>query len=121
MGHYCKICGRTRANERFSGKGHKQHICKECMSLPVAERESILQEDEIFGFLHQSHISEKNIKRLHTLAESPYPTVAEHAALVLEIAAVKEYKRRRLTFLGRNHPDLLERLEETGLIYAHHW
>ena len=22
MGHYCWVCGRTRANERFSGKGH---------------------------------------------------------------------------------------------------
>ena len=30
MGHYCRICGRTRANEKFSGKGHKNHICKDC-------------------------------------------------------------------------------------------
>ncbi|OLN27401.1 hypothetical protein DSOL_4583 [Desulfosporosinus metallidurans] len=30
MGHYCRICGRTRANERFSGKGHASHICKDC-------------------------------------------------------------------------------------------
>lgn len=30
MGHYCKICGRTRANEKFSGKGHKNHVCKDC-------------------------------------------------------------------------------------------
>ncbi len=29
-GHYCKACGRTRANEKFSGKGHRQHICKDC-------------------------------------------------------------------------------------------
>jgi hypothetical protein len=30
MGHYCRRCGRTRANEKFSGKGHKNHVCKDC-------------------------------------------------------------------------------------------
>jgi hypothetical protein len=29
-GHYCRICGRRRANEKFSGRGHAQHICKDC-------------------------------------------------------------------------------------------
>ncbi len=29
-GHYCRGCGRYRANEKFSGKGHKLHICKDC-------------------------------------------------------------------------------------------
>jgi len=28
-GHYCKICGEYKANEKFSGKGHAAHICKE--------------------------------------------------------------------------------------------
>ena len=41
-GHYCKICGRYRANERFSGKGHAAHICKQCAKLP-AEKRSVLQ------------------------------------------------------------------------------
>ncbi len=30
QGHYCHVCGRRRANERFSGKGHAKHICKDC-------------------------------------------------------------------------------------------
>lgn len=34
-GHYCKICGERKANEKFSGKGHAVHICKKCQSLPV--------------------------------------------------------------------------------------
>lgn len=47
-GHYCKICGRNRPNEKFSGKGHRQHICKDCkrkgkkstqMSTSVYDRE----------------------------------------------------------------------------------
>lgn len=29
-GHYCHVCGRHRANEKFSGKGHAKHICKDC-------------------------------------------------------------------------------------------
>lgn len=31
-GHYCKICKTRKANEKFSGKGHAQHICKVCAS-----------------------------------------------------------------------------------------
>ena len=26
QGHYCKVCGEYRANEKFSGKGHAAHI-----------------------------------------------------------------------------------------------
>lgn len=29
-GHYCRICGRHRANEKFGGRGHARHICKDC-------------------------------------------------------------------------------------------
>lgn len=35
QGHYCKICGERKANEKFSGKGHAVHICKQCQSLPA--------------------------------------------------------------------------------------
>lgn len=30
QGHYCRVCGRYRANEKFSGKGYCQHVCKDC-------------------------------------------------------------------------------------------
>lgn len=33
-GHYCKVCGEYKANEKFSGKGHAVHICKTCAALP---------------------------------------------------------------------------------------
>lgn len=29
-GHYCRICGRRRANEKFGGRGHALHTCKDC-------------------------------------------------------------------------------------------
>ena len=33
-GHYCKVCGEYKANEKFSGRGHAAHICKACAALP---------------------------------------------------------------------------------------
>ena len=29
-GHFCRICQQSKANEKFSGKGHAAHICKAC-------------------------------------------------------------------------------------------
>lgn len=37
-GHYCKVCGEYKANEKFSGKGHATHICKACAQLPPEEQ-----------------------------------------------------------------------------------
>lgn len=36
-GHYCWSCNRVRANERFSGRGHSRHLCKECARLGQGE------------------------------------------------------------------------------------
>lgn len=43
-GHYCQACGETRPNEKFSGKGYRQHICKDCKKKgekPFAQSTSI--------------------------------------------------------------------------------
>jgi len=69
MGHWCRICGETKANEKFSGKGHKNHICKQCALKPKEKIDEVDQTDEIFGFLKQSHISSKNIGRLKRLVQ----------------------------------------------------
>jgi hypothetical protein len=42
------------------------------------------------------------------------------AAIAIEVAKVKPYKRRRLKVLARQRRDLLDALERTGLIAAHH-
>jgi hypothetical protein len=120
LGYYCRICGRTRPNEKFSGRGHQTHVCKECAQIPKEERLSMEQEDEIFGFMRQSHISEKNVCWLKTLASSENQRIAELAAIVLEVAQVKPFKKRRLKVLAKERRDLLQKLEETGLILAHH-
>ncbi len=51
MGHSCRICGKTKSNESFSGKGHKNHICKKCSQWPKGEIEAIDQQEEIGKFL----------------------------------------------------------------------
>jgi uncharacterized protein (DUF4415 family) len=89
--------------------------------MPREEREVIEQEEEIFQYLRQSHISKKNMVRLKELAESSNQQTAERAALVYEIARIKPYKRKRLKALAQTRKDLLDKLEETGLILAHHW
>ncbi len=120
-GYLCKVCHRYRPNEKFSGKGSRIHLCKDCARRPKEERAVIEQEDEIFGFLEQSHISDKNITRLEKLCKSSDPRISELAGIVLEVAKVKPYKKRRLKVLARERRDLLSKLEETGLIFAHHW
>ncbi len=58
MGHFCRICGRSRPNEQFSGRGHRDHVCKDCQRMPHEKRDRIERLDELWGFLDQSHISE---------------------------------------------------------------
>ena len=41
---FCRICGRERPNEKVSGSGHRDHVCKECGRLPRKEREEIEQQ-----------------------------------------------------------------------------
>ena len=82
---------------------------------------AVKQKDEIFGFLNQSHISDNNLGRLRTLAASENSRIAELASLVIEVAKVKPHKKRRLKVLAKERRDLLDALEKTGLIYAHHW
>jgi hypothetical protein len=36
-GHYCWCCDRIRPNEKFSGKGHARHLCKDCARLGAEE------------------------------------------------------------------------------------
>lgn len=88
--------------------------------MPRAEREAIEQEQEIFSYLSQSNISKKNLNRLKKLAGSTNAEIAELAQIALAVGRVKPRKRGRLKFLAQHHRQLLEQLEESGLIVAHY-
>lgn len=48
-GHYCKVCGCYKANEKFSGKGHAAHICKSCASLPPEQQAEQITLNRIYN------------------------------------------------------------------------
>jgi hypothetical protein len=89
--------------------------------MPKSNTDAVEQEEEIFNYLKQSHISAKNTARLRKLVASSNPRIAELAAIVVEVAQIKPFKKRRLQVLARERRDLLDALERTGLIDAHHW
>jgi len=116
MGHFCRICGRERANEGFSGKGHRMHVCKECATLPSAERERALMADELWGLLGQSRISAKNKARLNELVEHADAQVRELAGLLLRVAACAPGRRKRWARIRHADEELYAACEQLGLI-----
>jgi hypothetical protein len=109
MGHFCHICGRSRPNEKFSGRVHRTHVCKDCQRMPREKREWIERLAELYGFLHQSNISPKNLKRLQELRRHSDPEVATLAALILNVASVLPGKRSRWLKLAQRHRQLFYR------------
>jgi len=118
MGHYCWMCGRMRPNEKFTGKGHTRHLCKECARQPREERERVRALRDIEGSLNQRNISAKNVARLKHLCKSPDNEVRNMAELVLEVARVKPERRHRNAYLARHSPDLFGRLVQQGILYG---
>ncbi len=116
MGRYCWMCGRVRPNEKFSGGGHRRHICRQCATRPREERERIQALRDTVGYLSQRNISAKNMAHLQQLCESPDDEVRQTAALVLEVGRVKPGRRGRTRWLARHRPDLLERLARFWLV-----
>ena len=79
-GHYCKICGEYKANEKFSGKGHAAHICKACQSLPVEERNKEAILTRMMNL--PSHLSKEQISWLKKHRKDKRPEVSEAAKAV---------------------------------------
>jgi hypothetical protein len=77
-GHFCYVCGEHKANEKFSGRGHANHICKKCQSLPVAERNEMIAIRKI-GNMAFRYLSEAEIKWLRGKMNDPRPEVREAA------------------------------------------
>ena len=61
QGYYCKMCGEYKSNESFSGKEHKLHICKECMS----KRNKTKKEKKRLEHYRINEVSEENSSQAH--------------------------------------------------------
>lgn len=80
-GHYCKVCGEHKANEKFSGKGHAAYICKACSRLSAeekAERMTLNRLDNMLG----GNVSREQKKWLKNRLHDDRPEVAETARMV---------------------------------------
>lgn len=117
-GWYCWVCDRCRANVKFSAKGRRRHVCSDCAKLPRETRDLIRAEKDISGFLEQRNISERNIARLRELTNCTDELTRLRAAAVLEVALLHPRRRKRISFLLRNHRELAVRLRELSLMWV---
>jgi len=105
QGHYCRVCGRHRANEKFSGKGHAQHICKDCAR-------------------EQKATARQRRKDINATAEAGLPkprnnpmTKTQAASYLKITPAAFDYRRKKLglepsgTYQGKNGVGYLYSLE----------
>ena len=72
--------------------------------------------DEIRGFLEQSNISAKNLKRLALLAQSDDDEVREMASLVFDIGKAHPGRRKRYRTIKTKKPELWQRMLRKGLV-----
>ena len=77
-GHYCKICGEYKANEKFSGKGHAAHICKVCSRLGAAEKAAAMDMNRLMSF-PMRRLSDSEKKWLQAKMHDKCPEVADTA------------------------------------------
>ncbi len=118
MEYICRICNQPRPESAFTEKGHSLHTCKKCNILPNQKTEERNLLDEIFKIFTQTRISHKDTLRLIALSTSRYHKVSLNAALILEIAQIRPYKKGRHNFLEQKHPELAKKIEEAGLAYS---
>lgn len=95
QGHYCRICGEIKSNEKFSGKGHAAHICKSCQSLPAVRRTELQLLNRVAVMMFKPFLTKENRSLLKKYAKDDrYPELKEYAQSILD---------------GRdNQPDMVE-------------
>ncbi len=118
-GHWCSVCGGVKPNEAFSGRGHRDHICKKCQKMPKAKRQEILDRDFIWSVMEQSNISKGNIGNLERIAATYGGELGERGAALVEMAKVKPHKRKRIKWLRETRRPLFLELVRLGL--AEEW
>jgi hypothetical protein len=84
-GHFCWCCGRARPNEKFSGRGHGRHLCRDCSKLPpeeLAYRQVVRDIDRMVGW--DGLVRRKQRKSLERFLSHPDERVRRYAQ---EVAA----------------------------------
>jgi hypothetical protein len=116
-GHYCYLCGELKPNERFSGRGRRNHICNACKKIPKAERQKIEDLRFVDSILDQKNISAGNIQSLKRIAETYTDELGAAGAVLVKVARVKSHKKKRISFLRQKHPDIYWELVRLGMLW----
>jgi len=96
-GHFCWCCGRMRPNERFSGRNHGRHLCRDCAHLPAEEREYRQGERDIERLLHDSfHVPRKRRAQFDRFLEHPNARVRDLARRILDEQRREAEELRRM-------------------------
>lgn len=105
-GHYCKVCGEYKANEKFSGKGHAAHICKKCAALPPDVRSMQMIENKLLSLPWR--LSKEQIKWLNNKAhDKPHDKRPEIRELAQEQLDMRFHPEQRASDDVDEFEDLL--------------
>lgn len=78
-GHFCKVCGRIRPNEKFSGRGHTIHICKPCAKKPKEKQDEGIALTRIYRVYRYGNLSRNNWQMLEKYSRSPQKRIRRAA------------------------------------------
>ena len=107
QGHFCKICGETKANEKFSGKGHAAHICKQCAPLPIERKNESQRINKVAQIASKLRLTKEEWDLLEKYSKNKkYPELQEYACDVLEYH--KQMKALRKPQIGEVAYSLLD-------------
>src|SRR5262245_18811641 len=117
-GRYCWCCDRIRANERFSGKGHARHLCRDCARLgkeELAFRQALRNLERCLDW--DGMMRRKQRKQVDSVLQHENPRVRAAAQVILDQDEQLRAERREL--FGREHE--LEEAHERELEGTGHW
>jgi hypothetical protein len=95
-GHYCWSCDRHRANERFSGKGHARHLCRDCSRLSKDELEFRQAVRDVNRATRWGRLSRKTRPQVERFLRHASLRVQEYAAEVLKADREEREEWRRI-------------------------
>lgn len=124
-GHYCKGCGANRPNEKFTGKGRKQHICKDCKKsgfdiLDFEEDEIVFEEWDYLGFNpYEERVSislpDELADQLIEITSEKSLEAAVNTSIMITLFLSNKISLEKAAFLtDRPYNDFIELLEGSG-------
>lgn len=111
-GRFCWCCGSTRPNERFSGRNHARHLCRDCARLPAEEREYRQGERDIERLLHDGiYVPRRRRAQFNSFLAHPNARVRDLARRILAEQQRYAEEMRQLRGQEEEEEDLVEALK----------